>query len=260
MAFTRVIPCLLLRGRGLYKTVRFRDPTYVGDPINAVRIFNEKGVDELVVLDITATVSGKGPALELIGDIASEAFIPLCYGGGVRSVEDFAALFRLGVEKVAVNTALVEVPGLVAEAARRFGGQSVIASIDVKRGFLGKYRVRTRSGTHVVDLDPVTAARQAEGEGAGEIILNAVDRDGTMQGMDTDLIRTVTAAVSVPVVAIGGAGTLDHIVDAISLGGASAVAAGSMFVFTGRHRAVLITYPTETELARVNAAALGGRA
>jgi cyclase len=255
MAFARVIPCLLLKGRGLYKTVKFRDPRYVGDPTNAVKIFNEKGVDELVLLDIAASVSNRGPDFDLIREIASEAFIPLCYGGGVRSVEQFAALFRLGVEKVAVNTGLVEVPDLVFEASRRFGGQSVIASIDVRRTLLGRHRVCIRSGTRATELDPVTMARQAEAAGAGEIILNAIDRDGTMQGMDIALIRAVADAVSVPVVAIGGAGNLDHIAEAIGEGGASAVAAGSMFVFTGRHRAVLITYPSEDELARVNARA-----
>lgn len=255
---SRVIPCLLLKGRGLYKTVRFRDPKYVGDPMNAVRIFNEKGVDELVILDIAASVSGRGPDLELVRDIASEAFIPLCYGGGVRSLSQYAALVRLGVEKVAVNTALVEVPGLISEAARQFGSQSVVASIDVKRNLLGRYRVCVRSGTQATDLDPVTAARQAADAGAGEIILNAIDRDGMMQGMDTALIRTVTQAVSVPVVAIGGAGNLEHIREAIREGGASAVSAGSLFVFTGPHRAVLITYPSEAELAQVNAMGTGG--
>ncbi len=251
MALTRVIPCLLLKGRGLYKTVRFREPRYVGDPINAVRIFNDKGVDELVVLDIVASLEDRGPDLELLRDIASEAFVPLCYGGGVRTVEQFAALFRLGVEKVAVNTGLVEVPGLIAEASRRFGGQSVIASIDVKRTMLGRYRVHVRGGRQATGLDPVTAARQAEDAGAGEILLNSIDRDGTMQGMDLALIRSVADAVSVPLVAVGGAGSIEHIAEAIAQGGASAVAAGSLFVFTGRHRAVLITYPSEAELARL---------
>lgn len=248
MLQARIIPCLLLKGRGLYKTVKFKHPVYVGDPINAVRIFNEKGVDELVILDIEASAKGGGPNFDLLQDIASEAFVPLCYGGGVGSVDDMARLLRLGMEKVSLNTAAFESPGLVEAAVRQFGSQSVVASIDVKKTLLGRYEVVTRCGTKSAKVDPVTAARNAEQMGAGEILLNAIDRDGTMQGLDIGLVRSVTTAVKIPVVAVGGAGSLSDIAAGIREGGASAVAAGSLFVFQGRHRAVLITYPSEAEI------------
>ncbi|HVK54017.1 MAG TPA: AglZ/HisF2 family acetamidino modification protein [Burkholderiales bacterium] len=249
MIQSRVIPCLLLKGCGLYKTIKFKNPVYIGDPINAVRIFNDKGVDELVILDIEASLTQRGPNFELIADIASEAFIPLCYGGGVRSIDDFTRLFKLGVEKVSLNSAAVNTPDLIESAAKKFGRQSIVVSIDAKKTLLGRYETYINSGRENAKMDPVAAAKRAEELGAGEILLYAMDRDGTMQGLDIPLINRVTEAVSIPVVASGGASSLKDIAAAVHQGGASAVAAGSMFVFQGKHKAVLITYPTEEEIA-----------
>jgi cyclase len=248
MIQTRVIPCLLLRGSGLVKTVRFKEPRYLGDPINIVRLFNDKEVDELVLLDINATPERRGPRLDLLGDIVSEAFIPLCYGGGVRSLDHFNALFSLGVEKVALNTAAVDDPALVTAAAERYGSQSVIVSIDVRKPLIGGQRVVTRGGRQRTGLDPVQFAVEMERRGAGELLLNSVDRDGTMAGYDLDLVRRVTAAVSIPVVACGGAGSVADLGRAVNEGGAAAAAAGSLFVYQGPHRAVLINYPGPAEL------------
>lgn len=248
MLRTRVIPCLLVQGQRLVKTVAFRDPRYVGDPINAVRIFNDKEVDELVVLDISATVEQRPPNLRLISEIASECFMPLAYGGGIRSLEQLQSIFSLGVEKVVINNEAAARPAFVRDAAGKFGSQSIIVSIDVKRKWFGGYEIRTRAGRQKTGLDPVRFARDMESAGAGEIFLNSIDRDGTMQGYDLDLIRAVSQAVSIPVIACGGAGTLADLAAAVTKGGAAAVAAGSMFVFHGKHRAVLINYPTRREL------------
>ena len=250
MLRNRVIPCLLLSGRGLVKTTGFRKPKYVGDPVNAVRIFNEKEVDELLLLDIAASREGRGPQLELIQDIARECFMPIAYGGGVSDIDTIAKLFQLGVEKVALNTAAFANPALVEQAAKRFGSQSIIVSMDVKRRILGRYEIKTVSGTRSISLSPQEQAKQMESLGAGEILVNSIDRDGTMAGYDIDLVRTVTQAVTVPVIACGGAGRLEDFAEAIRAG-ASAVAAGSMFVFQGRHRAVLITYPEYGQLERL---------
>ncbi len=248
MLSTRVIPCLLLRSRGLVKTRRFKDPKYLGDPINIVRIFNDKEVDELALLDITATAEGRGPVFDLLGDITSECFIPLCYGGGVRSIEDMRRLFTLGVEKVAINTRAVEEPSLIRRAADTFGSQSVVVSIDARKKLFGGYEVMTHAGTRGAGLDPVAFARTVEQQGAGEILLTAIDRDGTMDGYDLQLVRAVSSVVAVPVVACGGAGGVPDLVAAVRDGGASAAGAGSMFVFKGPHRAVLISYPEPAEL------------
>ena len=250
MLHARVIPCLLLRNGGLVKTIRFDNPRYIGDPINAVRIFNEKEVDELVFLDISAATARDGPNFSLLTDIASEAFMPFGYGGGITCLEHIRRLYALGVEKVIINTAAVDNPSLVAEAAELAGSSGVVASIDVRRSWLGKYSVWTRSGRQDARRDPVAHAREMERMGAGEILLNAIDRDGTQDGYDLELVRRVAEAVSVPVVAAGGAGTLQHFRQAVDAG-AAAVAAGSMFVFHGRHRAVLITYPEYAELERL---------
>ena len=248
MVRTRVIPCLLLRNRGLVKTVKFKDPTYLGDPINIVKIFNDKEVDELIFLDITATVEGKQPPFKLLSEIASECFMPLGYGGGIRRIEDIRTILSLGVEKVAVNSYAIEKPTFIREAAELFGSQSIVVSIDVKKNFFGKYELFTHSGTKKSGLDPVKFAVNMEQMGAGELLVNSIDRDGTMQGYDLELTKKVSEAVSIPVVACGGARTIADLGAAINDGGASAVAAGSMFVFHGPHRAVLINFPTPKEL------------
>lgn len=247
MRSTRVIPCLLWRDGGLYKTVRFREPSYVGDPINTARLFNDKEVDELVLLDITATVEGAAPRLDAIADVAGECFAPLCYGGGIRSVEDMHRILEVGVEKVAMNTGAVENPSIVDAAAERFGSQSVLVSIDARRHD-GAYEVVTHGGGRRTGLRPAEHAREMARRGAGEILLTSVDREGTGEGLDIELIRAVTEAVNVPVIAHGGAGSVEHLGAAVKEGGASAVAAGSLFVYIGPYRAVLVTYPDENVL------------
>lgn len=247
MLRTRVIPCLLLKNGGLVKTRKFKNPTYVGDPINAVRIFNEKEVDELVFLDISATAAGREPDYELLGDIASEAFMPFAYGGGISTLEHAKKLFKLGVEKVILNTSIAKNPALISQIAAEAGSQSVVASIDVKRNLFGKYTVHSEGGTVSLDTDPVSYARTMEQAGAGEILLTAIDRDCCMNGYDLSLITAVSNAVDIPVVASGGASSLHDFAQA-KQAGASAVSAGSMFVFHGKHRAVLITYPAYGQL------------
>jgi cyclase len=251
MIRTRVIPCLLLRNLGLVKTVRFRDPKYLGDPINIVKIFNDKEVDELVFLDITATVENKKPPFGLLEKIASECFMPLGYGGGVRSLEDMRTLFGIGIEKVSVNSYAVENPPFIRAAADLFGSQSVVVSMDVEKNRRGKYEVFTHSGQRATGLDPVKFAVEMEKQGAGELLLNSIDRDGTMQGYDLDLIKQVTGAASIPVIACGGASKVQDLAAVVKQGGASAAAAGSMFVFHGPHRAVLISYPSPKELQAI---------
>lgn len=250
MLRVRTIPALLLKDGGLVKTKRFTDPRYVGDPVNAVRIFNDKGVDEVVFLDISATARGTGPNFELLADIASEAFMPFGYGGGITSVEQVRRLYAIGVEKVVINTAVAERPELITEAAALAGASGVVGSMDVRRHWTGRYGVYAANGTREVSRDPVAWARKLEGLGAGEILLNSIDRDGIMEGYDLEIIRRVSDAVTVPVVAAGGAGTLADFRAAVDHG-AAAVAAGSMFVFHGKHRAVLITYPDQEELERL---------
>lgn len=243
----RVIPCLLLDGLGLVKTVKFKDRTYLGDPVNTVRIFNEKGADEVVLLDINASSTGSGPPFELLEEIASEAFMPLAYGGGITSFEQIRTILGLGYEKVVVNTRAGDVPDFVAEAARVFGRSTIVVGVDVRKGRFGGAEVCVESGRRKVSGDPVAYCAEMARRGAGEILLNSIDRDGTGKGYDLDLVRKVSAAVSVPVVACGGAGTVDDLRTAIDAG-ASAASAGSLFVFNGKHRAVLITYPPDNVL------------
>jgi cyclase len=242
----RVIPCLLLRDRGLVKTVQFKKDVYIGDPVNAVRIFNEKEVDELILLDIDATREGHGPDFEVIAEIAGECFMPVAYGGGIRSFRDVQRVIRSGIEKVVINSAAYRSMDVVSEASAIYGSQAVVGSIDARKPILGGHRLYSRSGTTeepVKLLDHVAALIEA---GAGEIFINSIDRDGTMNGYDIDLIRKVSDATRVPVIASGGAGSVQDLVQAVRVGGASAVAAGSIFVFHGRHKAVLINYPKDT--------------
>ena len=247
MSNVRVIPVLLLKGRGLYKGEKFKDHKYVGDPINAVKIFNEKEVDELIFLDISATDSGQGPNYELIKDIASEAFMPFGYGGGIRTFEQAQKIFELGVEKVVLCTAAFESPELITKISSVYGAQSVVVSIDVKKPFLGSDEVYVRNGTQRTKMKPIEFALKMQSLGAGELFVNAIDREGSGKGFDTELIEQISSAVEIPVVASCGAATLPHFSEAIQKG-ASAVAAGSMFVFHGKHKAVLITYPKYSDL------------
>lgn len=247
----RVIPCLLLKGKGLVKTVRFKNPTYLGDPINIVKIFNDKEVDEIVLLDITATAEGRRPQIEYITRVASECFMPMGYGGGIRDLNDIRQILALGVEKIIMNSYAVEKPDFVRAAADLVGSQSIVVSIDVRRSLLGKYEVVTHAGTRATGLEPVRFATQMAAAGAGELMVNSIDRDGMMQGYDLELTRRIAEAVPIPVIACGGAGGVADLGRAIREGQASAVAAGSMFVFQGKHRAVLISFPTQQELRTV---------
>ncbi|MAO55493.1 MAG: imidazole glycerol phosphate synthase subunit HisF [Rhodospirillaceae bacterium] len=247
MNWPRVIPVLLLRGRGLYKTIKFKEPVYVGDPLNTVRLFNEKEANEIVVLDIGATAEGRGPNFEFLEDLASECFMPFAYGGGITTVDEIKRLFFLGAEKAVINSAAMDRPDLIDEAARLFGAQSVVVSIDAKKKMLGSYDVCTHNGRKGRGRKPADVAREMEDRGAGEILINAIDRDGTLAGYDTGLIGEVASAVSVPVVACGGASGPADFRAAIAAG-AAAVSAGAYFVFQGKHRAVLISYPSEEEL------------
>lgn len=237
----RVIPFLLLSDGGLVKTVRFGQRRYLGDPINAVRIFNEKEVDELVLLDIDATPEGRGPHFEQVEEVLSEAFMPVGYGGGITAMSDIERLFKLGVEKVVLNSILATNPALLTAASRAFGSQSIVASMDVKRDVLGRPRAYTHSGKRKLPEEPLKAMRRWQELGAGEIVLNSIDRDGTRQGLDLDFIARASATLVVPVVAVGGARSAGDLADALRAG-ASAVGAGSMFVFHGVHQAVLISY------------------
>ncbi len=250
MTMPRVIPVLLLKDMGLVKTTKFTIPKYVGDPINAVRIFNNKEVDELIFLDITATSENKSPNFDLISRIASEAFMPFAYGGGVRSLEEATQILRMGAEKISINASACENPALVKEIADKHGIQSVIASIDVKKGRDNRYEIFTLNGTKAAGVDLVTYASKLERMGAGEILLNSIDNDGVMGGYDLELIASVSEAVSIPVIACGGAGKIEDFGEAVTAG-ASAVSAGSLFVFMGPHRAVLINYPDQEELFEI---------
>lgn len=248
----RIIPCLLIHKGGLYKTVNFGHPKYVGDPLNAVRIFNEKEVDELMVLDIDASRCGNEPDYKMIGNLALECRMPLCYGGGVKSVEHFDRIIGLGVEKVAVASAAIENPDLVSQAAARVGRQSVVAVIDVKRsGLLRKPEVVILNSTKRTGLAPPVWAGQLQRLGAGEIVINSVDHDGEMNGYDFDLIDSVRSEVSTPITVLGGAGSLDDIHALIRRYGIIGAGAGSLFVFKGKYRAVLINYPGYDEKRRL---------
>ena len=248
MLRSRVIPCLLVKNRGLVKTIKFGQPKYVGDPINAVKIFNEKESDELIVLDIDATAEEREPDYQMIKNLAAECRMPLCYGGGVTTVDQFKKIIGLGVEKIAISTSAINNPELVAQAAEIVGNQSVVVVLDAKkRKFSGRYDVFTHNGKKSTKQEVSALASKFQSLGAGEIVINSIDRDGGMQGYDLKLIEQVRSAVSIPVTALGGAGLHAHIrelVDRFRIIGASA---GSLFVFKGKYRAVLINYPDQTE-------------
>lgn len=252
----RITPCLLVHQGGLVKTQGFKDPKYVGDPINAVKIFNEKESDELIVLDIDATVHGREPNFDLIGKLAQECRMPLCYGGGVTTAQQAQRIVDMGVEKVAVSAAAIANPALLSEMAAAVGRQSVVAVLDVRKktGLFAKgYEICTHNAKRVHKLDPIALAKHLQDAGAGEILINVVDRDGTMQGYDLDLAGQFRQALRVPMTFLGGAGSLEHISQLVSKLGVVGAAAGSLFVFKGKYRAVLINYPTpaqKTQLCR----------
>jgi cyclase len=253
MKRARIIPILLIKDKGLVKSVKFDSPKYVGDPLNAVRIFNEKEVDELIVLDISASREGRAPNKGLISKLTEECFMPLCYGGGVTTIEQMEELFAIGVEKISINSGMLKDLSLISRAAKIFGSQSIVASIDCKRTLFGSQSAFSHSGLKILEKDPVQLARRVADAGAGEILVNSVDRDGTREGFDLSLVRSVVDAVSVPVIAAGGGGEFGHFRSVLNESGASAAAGGSFFVFQGKHRAVLITYPSADDITALRA-------
>ncbi len=250
----RVIPCLLLDDEAMFKTVRFEDSAYLGDPINVINLFNRFEVDEITLLDVRATVQGRPPPFELIERLAAECWVPLSYGGGITTLEDVRGVLSSGVEKVILGTAAADNPALIGEAAAVFGAQAVIVAVDARRAN-GAYETFVESGRRALGIDPASYAAQAVARGAGEILVTSIDRDGTMEGYDLELIGSVAGAVDVPVIACGGAGERAHLVEPIRTG-ASAVAAGSLFVFRGRERGVLINFPDRPQLEALFAADL----
>lgn len=244
----RIISCLLVKNGGLVKTIGFDKPKYVGDPINAVRIFNEKEIDELIVVDIDATAQNREPDYKMIANLAAECRMPLCYGGGVKTPEHVQKIIGLGVEKVALSAAAVNTPSLIAKAAEWVGSQSVVVVMDIKKvGLLRRYEVFTHNGTVGTGLDPVAWAKRVEQLGAGEVVLNSIDQDGEMKGYDLDLVERVRQATTLPLTVLGGAGSLSHLEGLIRRFGTIGAAAGSLFVFKGKYRAVLINYPSRLE-------------
>jgi cyclase len=248
MLFPRIIPCLLVHKKGLVKTTKFKDPKYVGDPINAVKIFNEKEVDELIVIDIDASREGKEPDYKMIENLAAECRMPFCYGGGIKTVEQAQRIFSLGVEKIAISSLAVENPTIITEIAQRVGNQSVVVVMDVKKKtFSSKYEIFINNGTKATGLDPLLFAAEMQKLGAGEIVINSIDNDGVMKGYDVSLIQKIRDVINIPMTVMGGAGSFDDIGELIKHHGIIGAAAGSLFVFKGKYRAVLINYPTSIE-------------
>ena len=243
----RIIPCLLVRNKGLVKTLQFKDGKYVGDPINAVRIFNEKEADELMVIDIDATSSNNEPDYKMIENLASECRMPLCYGGGIKTLEQSQRIFSLGVEKIALSSAAIQNPSIVSEIASTVGSQSVVVVLDVKKKMFGGYDLYIHNGKKNININPVDFAIKMEKEGAGEIVINSIDNDGVMKGYDLDLIGKVRNSISLPLTVLGGAGNLEDIGGLIQKYGIIGAGAGSLFVFKGKYKAVLINYPNWEE-------------
>ena len=245
----RIIPCLLIKDNGLVKSIQFKDHKYVGDPINAVKIFNEKEVDEIIIIDIDATVYNREPDYKLIEALAAECRMPLCYGGGVKTPEQAQKIFALGVEKVSISSEAILNPNLLTEIGNRVGSQSIVVVLDVKKNKTGKYEIWTHNGTKNTGKDPVEFAKEVESLGAGEVVINSIDSDGMMKGYEMELIDKIRNAISLPLTVLGGAGTLKDIGILISKYNVIGAAAGSLFVFKGVFKAVLISYPTPSQKA-----------
>lgn len=247
----RIIPSLLIHENGLVKTVNFKNPKYVGDPINAVRIFNDKGVDELAFFDIDASVLNKEPNYNLIEKIASQSMMPLCYGGGVKTVEQAKRIFSLGIEKIALSSAIIESPKMITEISEQVGSQSVIVVLDIRKKLFGGYEIFSHNGKKSTGINPIKFVEELQALGAGEVIINSIDNDGVMKGYDLDLIAKVREKITIPMTVLGGAGSLDDIEKVIDKHGVIGVAAGSLFVFKGPYKAVLINYPTQMEKNKI---------
>lgn len=250
MLTPRIIPCLLVHNKGLVKTVKFKDAKYVGDPINAVKIFNEKESDELMVLDIDATVEGREPDYKMIENLATECRMPLCYGGGIKTVEQATRIFNLGVEKIALSSAVIENLKLVSDISKEVGSQSVVVVIDVKKKMFGGYDIYTHNGTKKTNIDLEKFIIELQSLGIGEIVINSIDNDGVMKGYDLSLIEKIKPLINVPMTVLGGAGTLEDIKKLIEKFGIIGCSAGSLFIFKGKYKAVLINYPNKTEKER----------
>ena len=251
MLLTRFIPCLLLKNNGLVKTTQFKNPKYVGDPINTVRIFNEKEVDELVFLDIEASVKNSEPNYKLLAEIADECFMPLAYGGGIKTLDQAKKIFSIGIEKVAINTQSHFDLKLISEITTVYGSQAVIGVIDVKKNFFGKKEVVYKSASDKSKFSPLEWAKKLVEAGVGEILITSVDKEGTWSGMDIELIKSITSAVNVPVIAHGGAGNIEHLKEAVLNGKAAAVAMGSMVVYQKKDFGVLVNFPDKKLLNEI---------
>ncbi len=243
----RIIPCLLVQNKGLVKTVKFKDPKYVGDPLNAVKIFNEKEVDELMVVDIDATRESRPPDFGLIKNLAAECRMPLCYGGGVTTVEQARKIISLGAEKVAISYAAMSNPEIIPAMAEAVGRQSVVVVLDVRKKMFGGYEIYTHNNKKSTGKNPVKYAQYLNDLGIGELVINSIDKDGTMQGYDFNLVDKIRAVTDMPLTVLGGAGSMDDIRALIDRYGVIGAAAGSFFVFKGKYRAVLISYPSLEE-------------
>jgi len=251
MLQTRIIPCLLLKDDSLVKTVNFKKPAYIGDPVNTARIFNELEVDELTLLDISATSNKKKPNFKILAELANECFMPLAYGGGINDFEDAKKIFQIGIEKVIINSIAFSKPAFITELAEHFGNQAIVASIDVKKNMFGKYQVFSNSGTKKQKVDPVDWAQELEQLGAGEILLTAIHQEGTWMGFDINIIEKISNAVNIPVIANGGASSIEDIEKAVKQGNASAVSLGSMVVYQNKGMGVLVNFPDTEKLNKV---------
>tara|TARA_B110000014_G_scaffold262962_1_gene258293 strand:+ start:416 stop:1177 length:762 start_codon:yes stop_codon:yes gene_type:complete len=241
--FNRVIPVLLLVGNGVYKTKNFKNPQYIGDPINAVKIFNEKEVDEIIIIDILATSNNREINYDLINDIASEAFIPICYGGGIKNIKQITKLLKIGIEKVCINNAALNNIEFVNKAAKDFGSSTIVGSIDTKKNLFGKNFVYSNRGIKNTGIDALKFSKHLENNGVGELLITSIDKEGSFKGYEIDILKNISEQVNIPVIANGGAGRLDDMKKVLVEAKVSAVAAGSLFVYYGRHNAVLINYP-----------------